>query len=110
MTEITIEKFRGEPKNWSSFFDILQALLLNINILDNVQKFIYLKSSLNGEPLKLVKNLSLKSNNFIIATSYSHIMALVEMSSINKNNPNNLRDFIVNTKQNKESLKIYKYR
>lgn len=118
MPEIVIEKFTGEQKNWASFYDIFQALVLNNTDLDDVQKLIYLKSSLRGEPLKLIETLSITSTNLKIALDalkdryqnklasiYAHIKALVEMPSISKNNQNGLREFILAIKQNRDSLR-----
>ncbi|KAJ8928095.1 hypothetical protein NQ314_019375 [Rhamnusium bicolor] len=118
MPEIVIEKFTGLQQNWASFFDIFKALVLNNSDLADVQKLIYLKSSLKGEPLKLVETLSLTSANLQVAikilteryenklaTIYSHIKGLVELPSITKSNPTSLREFVVSIKQNTESLK-----
>lgn len=118
MPEIVIEKFSGDQKNWASFFDIFSALVLKNDCLDDVQKLIYLKSSLKGEALRLIDTLSLKSENLAtalnilkdryqnkLATIYAHIKGLVELPSLNKGSPSSLRDFIVNIKQNTESLK-----
>ncbi|KAJ8963040.1 hypothetical protein NQ314_005595 [Rhamnusium bicolor] len=102
----------GAEQNGSS------ALVLNNSDLADVQKLIYLKSSLKGKPLKLVETLSLTSANLQmaikilteryenkLATIYLHIKGLVELPSITKSNPISLREFVVSIKQNTESLK-----
>lgn len=118
MPEINIEKFTGSQQNWNSFYDLFKALVLNNNQLDDVQKLIYLKSSLKGEPLRLIESLSLVASNLQVAldtlktryenrlqTINAHIKNLVNMPAITRNNSSNLREFVVTVRQNTESLK-----
>lgn len=119
MPEIVIEKFTGSHQsNWCSFFDIFKALVLDNTDLADIQKMIYLKSNLHGEPLKLIENLPLIAGNLPVAIKilkdryenklaniYAHIKGLIEVPSINKNNATNLRDFVVTIKQHTECLK-----
>lgn len=118
LPEISIEKFTGLQQNWVSFYEMFKAIVLNRDDLPEVQKLIYLRSSLKGEPLKLIENLSLESSNLLVAIEilktryenklaciYSHIKSLLELPSINKGNASSLREFSVSIKQNYESLK-----
>ncbi|XP_025830350.1 uncharacterized protein LOC112904469 [Agrilus planipennis] len=116
--EISIPVFSGKFSDWSSFYDLFNALIVENTQFSDIQRFIYLKSSLKGEPLKLVENLPLTNDNFKIAlnilkTRYenklfvvnAHIKALVEIPSINRCTGPNLREFITTVKQHAESLK-----
>lgn len=94
MPEISIDTFSGEQQNWDSFFEIFNAVVLCNKDLA-VQKLIYLKSYLVGEPLKLVESLSLIGTNLhvainilkkryenILATIFNHIQGLMDVSSL----------------------------
>ena len=117
MPEIVLDKFTGIQQNWSSFYEMFEALVLNNLNLAEIQKFIYLKASLKGEPLKLIENLPLISSNLQaaidilkdryenkLASIYIHIKSLIELPSINRSSSNNLREFVVSIKQSYESL------
>lgn len=47
--------------------ELFSALILNDSSLTSIQKFIYLKSYLRGEPVKLIDTLELTNDNFKIA-------------------------------------------
>lgn len=118
MPEISIDKVSGEQQNWASFFEIFNAVISCNKDLADVQKLIYLKSYLVGEPLKLVESLSLIGTNLHVAinilkeryenklaTIYNHIQGLMEISSLSRWTSSSLRDFVVNVKQHTECLK-----
>lgn len=118
MPEITIDKFTGLQQSWASFYDIFKALVLDNPDLQEVQKLIYLKSNLKGEPFKLVENLPLIATNLKVALDilkeryenklaniYSHIKGLLELPSLCKSKSNDFREFVVSIKQHTESLK-----
>lgn len=67
LPEISIPPFTGEISQWTSFMELFSALILNDSSLTSIQKFIYLKSYLRGEPVKLIDTLELTNDNFKIA-------------------------------------------
>lgn len=116
--ELSIPVFNGNFSEWSSFYDLFNALIVDNNQLSNIQKFIYLKSSLKGEPIKLIENLPLTNDNFEIALTTlkkrynnklfvinAHLKTLLEFPSISRCTANNLREFITTVNQHIESLK-----
>lgn len=64
--KLTIPKFEGDPKDYTSFRNMFDKLIGESN-MPAVLKFGYLKSCLVGEPLRLVGNLMLTENNYGLA-------------------------------------------
>lgn len=46
---LEIPKFSGDYMEWSSYHDVFTSLVHNSRLIDDVQKFFYLRSSLSGE-------------------------------------------------------------
>ncbi|XP_044751696.1 uncharacterized protein LOC123311691 [Coccinella septempunctata] len=120
LPEISIPNFSGDIKHWPSFFELFTALITNNQKLSNVQKLIYLKSALTGEPLQLIENLEVIGLNFPIAINTlrdrfdnkylivnAYIRNLLNVPSLTKGNDNNLRNFISQIKTNLAALNTY---
>jgi len=56
--------FSGDITEWQGFEDLFISILLHTTGLSDVEKFEYLKTSLEGEALSLVAHLNLTSNNY----------------------------------------------
>lgn len=121
LPEINIPPFLGEISEFPAFFEMFDTLIAQNAALSNVQKLIYLKSYLKQEPLNLINNLALISDNFEVAVNIlkqryenkfliinSHLKNLIELPSLQKCTTNNLREFLTKIKQNVESLKNLK--
>lgn len=121
MPEIHIDKFSGDQSLWDSFFEIFNAVVMNNKDLADVQKLIYLKLYLVGEPLKLIESLALIGSNLEVAVKilkerydnklaviYSHIKGITDIPSMTKFTSTYLRDFVVKVKQHTECLKNLK--
>lgn len=117
LPEISINTFTGEFSDWNSFYELYENLILKNNSLSDVQKFIYLKSYLQGEPLNLISSLQLTAGNFQIALNTlkdryenqfrivnAHIKKLLDVSVLNKTSPSEIRQFIIQSKQSIQSL------
>lgn len=118
LPEIHIKIFKGEISEWTSFHQLFTALVSNNPSLCDIQKFMYLKSFLKDEPLKLIDTLAVTNENFATAINIlknryenknsvinSHLLNLLDTPAITKCNAQNLRDFVTNCKRNVESLK-----
>ena len=67
--EIKLPEFSGDPLLWPSFIDRFLSLIDNDIRFSEVHKLEYLKSSLKGEPSRMLQNLQSISTNYRIALS-----------------------------------------
>ena len=67
MPKLNLPKFNGNYKEWIPFHEQFFASVDRNTTLPGIQKFNYLKSSLTGEPLKLVAHWALSNSNYPIA-------------------------------------------
>lgn len=67
LPEVQIKHFTGNLLDYKAFRQIFEATVINNSSLSDVQRFTYLKSFLEGEPLKLIENLDILNENFQIA-------------------------------------------
>ncbi|XP_072389581.1 uncharacterized protein [Diabrotica undecimpunctata] len=118
LTEITMQVFSGNFADWNAFYQLFETLIINNVELNNVQKFIYLKSFLKNEPLHLIENIEVVEENFRIALDtlknrYEnksrvislHIQKLLKAPSLAKSNAKSLREFLTLCKQTLLALK-----
>lgn len=66
--KLSVPKFSGNPIEYTSFRNMFDKLVDETS-MSPVLKFGYLKSYLEGEPLKLIGNLMLTDSNYILALS-----------------------------------------
>lgn len=118
LPEISINPFSGNFTEWNTFFELFESLILNNPTLTDIQKFIYLKSYLKGEPLELINSLSLTSSNLKTAIDtltnryanefriiFCHIKKLIEAPSLTKVSAPEIRKFITQARQGIQSLR-----
>ena len=72
LPKLTLTQFSGDILQWQSFIDSFKAAIDNDEMLDNIQKFQYLKAQISGEAAKVIDGLSLTNDNYLVA------MALLE--------------------------------
>lgn len=122
LPEINIKPFKGDISEWLPFYQIFDALIIQNGSLSKIQKFLYLKSFLRDEPLKLIENLIVIHDNFetaleILRKRYenklsvinTHLVSLLEVPPVTKSTAPALRDFVTNCKRNLDSLRNLKY-
>ncbi|XP_072403248.1 uncharacterized protein [Diabrotica undecimpunctata] len=113
LPEISMQTFEGNFEDWNSFFQLFCTLVIDNSQLNDLQRFIYLKSFLRREPLELIKNIEVVNDNFQIALDtlkerYDNkprivsllIKRLLKVSSLAKCTSQTLRNFITQAKQN----------
>ncbi|XP_072377831.1 uncharacterized protein [Diabrotica undecimpunctata] len=118
LPEITMQVFSANFADWNAFYQLFETLIINNVELNNVQKFIYLKSFLKNEPLHLIENIEVVEENFRIALDtlknrYEnksrvislHIQKLLKAPSLAKSNAKSLREFLTLCKQTLLALK-----
>lgn len=118
LPKLDTPKYSGKYEDWNSFIDLFTALIDKNLQLSKVQKFVYLKTSLEKEPLTLINNLQLTEANYDIALNLlkkrydnnliiinSHLKGLFDMSQMTKGDSFQMRAFLTNVKQHLDSLK-----
>ncbi|KAF0701124.1 Integrase catalytic domain-containing protein [Aphis craccivora] len=69
LEKLTVAKFGGDPKAYTGFRNLFDTIVHENTNIRPVVKFGYLKSYLEGEPLKLIANLMLTDGNYELALS-----------------------------------------
>ncbi|KAJ8971022.1 hypothetical protein NQ314_000941, partial [Rhamnusium bicolor] len=67
LPKIHIPLFNGNISNWPTFFGLYNSLIHENKTLSNSEKFQYLLSYLDKEPLLLIKNIPINDDNYLIA-------------------------------------------
>jgi len=67
LPKLDIPTFSGSLSEWLAFYDLFTHLVHNNQHLSGIEKFMYLRLSLKGDPLSLVSTLPLTSDNYKIA-------------------------------------------
>lgn len=83
LPRINLPKFSGRCVDWTQFRDLFVTMIKNDTSLTDVEKFQYLKMSLEKEPARLIKNLSVTHDNFdvawqILEDRYDNLRVIVE--------------------------------
>ncbi|GBN79060.1 hypothetical protein AVEN_96106-1 [Araneus ventricosus] len=64
LPKLTIEKFTGNPQEWTEFWNSFETTIHENNVLSEVEKFSYLKMYLRGKALNVVSWFKLSSENY----------------------------------------------
>jgi len=64
---IELPKFNGDVSSWLSFRDIFESLIHRNETIDSVQRFYYLKASLEGSAAQTIKSLEFSIANYAVA-------------------------------------------
>lgn len=65
--KFNFSKLSGDYKEFSAFIDLYDALLHNNSTITNVYKFNYLKISLDGASLSLIRHVEMTNDNYVTA-------------------------------------------
>ncbi|CAG9114803.1 unnamed protein product [Plutella xylostella] len=115
---ISLPSFDGSYDQWLEFRDTYLSLIHNSIDIDNVQKFHYLRSSLTGNALQVIKSLEFSSDNYVTAWEllqnrynnnrllvHNHVKALFSTQSLHKESAPHIRKLIDNVLRNMRALK-----
>lgn len=104
---IQIPPFNGKLEQWTEFKDLFESLIAKQAKLEGVQKLHYLKNALVGEPLQLIKHLTITNDNYIAAWQIlkdryenkralitSHLKNLYDITPVTANSASSLRNVI----------------
>ncbi|XP_060858122.1 uncharacterized protein LOC132935520 [Metopolophium dirhodum] len=64
---ITLPVFAGDIQDWESFFDCFRAMIHDDGGFTPAQKFYYLRSSVSGQALDLIKSVPMTDTNYEVA-------------------------------------------
>uniref|UniRef100_A0A6P7GRH9 Uncharacterized protein LOC114345857 n=1 Tax=Diabrotica virgifera virgifera TaxID=50390 RepID=A0A6P7GRH9_DIAVI len=117
LSDISIKMFTGEFSDYQSFIQLFSTLVIENPELNDLQRLIYLKSYVSGEPLELIKSLEVIDTNFPIALNtlkerYDNkarivsnlIKRFLKIPSLVKCSSQALRNFLTSIKQTIQSL------
>ncbi|KAJ8937182.1 hypothetical protein NQ318_017031 [Aromia moschata] len=67
LPKLKLPTFNGDFKSWPTFFDLFNSTIHENSSLSNAEKFQYLLSQLENEPLSLIKAIPSTGDNYVIA-------------------------------------------
>ncbi|XP_071057047.1 uncharacterized protein [Onthophagus taurus] len=118
---INLPEFNGNYEDWYKFKDSFNALVHENNKLSEVQKFIYLVSSLKDAAAEVVQSLEVSSENYPVALELlnerfenkkiivnSHVRGIFELENVIKDAPKSLRQFLDGFLKHFRALKALK--
>ena len=110
--------FSGSYEEWCTFNDTFVSLIHNNSQLSNIQKFHYLKSALKGNAASVIHSFEITSKNYKEAWDLlklrfdnkrwivqSHISALFNLQTLQRENHVSLRNLIDSTLKHLRALK-----
>lgn len=114
---LSLQTFNGSPDQWLSFSGLFEISVDKNPNLSNIEKLQYLLTSLLGEPLALVRNLPITSQNYDIAWDILkqryqnnrkiislHINNLIDLPHVFNFTAKGLRQFISSYHENVQAL------
>lgn len=114
---IHIPTFNGSYENWLDFKEVFLSLVDKNNSLMDIQKLHYLRSSLNKDPLQLIKSVEISAKNYKVAWDllvdryenkkiivYNHIRAIFEYPQVIKECHTDLRQLFDNVNKHLHAL------
>lgn len=114
---IRLPSFNGHYDSWLEFKDCFLALVHNNNSLSDIQRFYYLKSSLEKDALQVIKSIEVSSNNYKIAWQmlqeryenkkliiHNHLKAIFDYPPVIKESHSHLRGLFDNLTKHIRSL------
>ncbi|XP_018359965.1 PREDICTED: uncharacterized protein LOC108759148 [Trachymyrmex cornetzi] len=103
---IELPKFSGEVAEWLSFRDTFESLIHKNETIDCIQKFLYLRASLEGVAAQFIKSLELTTVNYTVAweiisrfnnkrlLAHNHIKAIFDIQSSKEESAAKIRETI----------------
>lgn len=119
LPKIQLKTFNGDISQWIAFYNLFDTTVHKNQSLTNIEKFQFLLSSLQYEPLNLIKSLPLTNDNYttaydILIKRYHnprilqslHLNQLIDMPTCHDIRPNakNMRTFICQFNEHASAL------
>ncbi|XP_060846095.1 uncharacterized protein LOC132925744 [Rhopalosiphum padi] len=123
LAALNIPVFNGSYNDWVSFKDIFTALIHTNSNLTPIQKFFYLRSSLNGDAANCIKNFETTAINYehawkTLTARYNneklliqcHVKDICELNVVKDNSSDSLRMFSDSLRTHISALEALKQR
>lgn len=114
---LQLEKFDGKSEHFTAFYEAFQSLVHNNSKLDNVARFLYLRSCLSQDALRVIKSLEVTSANYQVAWDllkrrylnanlmiHNHIKNICEFPKIAKESASSLLQLLDNVQNHVRAL------
>ncbi|XP_045535019.1 uncharacterized protein LOC123721194 [Papilio machaon] len=114
---LKITPFNGDPNKWLTFRDSYLSLIHNNEDIDDISKFHYLKSYLEGAATSVIQSVSVSSNNYCIAWNLlcerynnkrllvnEHLKCLFSIEPLQKETDSGIRNLIDTLSKNLSAL------
>ncbi|XP_028158327.1 uncharacterized protein LOC114351347 [Ostrinia furnacalis] len=118
LPKIDLPNFNGSYQCWLEYRDTFLSLIHNSSSIDNISKFHYLRASLQGNALEIIKNIDFNSDNYKMAWNLlcerynnsrllvnNHVQALFNVGNVSKESSASLRHLIDTINKNIRALK-----
>lgn len=118
LPKIELPKFDGDVVQWCSFRDMFSSLVHNNQNISDIERFHFLKSSLSGPALAVIKSIPLTADNYSIAwdalqksfennrlLATAHIDRLFAFSSLKRESTTGLAAFVNTFRENVAAIK-----
>lgn len=115
---IKLPVFKGEYEKWLEFRDAFKALVHSNNNLSEIQKYYYLKSSLEAEASEVIQNMEVSADNYVVAWNlleerfenkkliiHNHVKSIFDFPQLYKESHIELRKLFDNVTRHLRSLK-----
>ena len=116
---INLQKFNGDYKDWLEFRDLFESLINANGSIPNIQKFHYLRASLQGGAAQVIRSIELSGESYPLAWDtlckryenkkiliQNHIQALFNLSVLTSECSGSLRNMIDTVSKHLASLKV----
>lgn len=116
---LKIPEFTGEYDQWLTFKDLFKAMFHDNRKLTNVQKFQYLKNSLQGEALQIIGEFEISAENYgpaweLLSNTYdnkrllinTHMSKLLNMAMIEKGKYAAIKQLVIHIRTHLKALKV----
>lgn len=117
LERIPVPTFDGVLKDWPNFRDMFTVLVIEDATISNVFKLSYLKRSLKGNALSIIKNIEISGDNFtrawqlvtdhyqnVNSLTFSHIVRLLKLEPVDSRKPGQLERLFLETREILASL------
>lgn len=114
---IQLPKFSGSYENWLEFHDTFSSLIHQNNDIDDINKYHYLRASLEGSAAVVIRSIEFSASNYSVAWKLlcdrfdnkrlliqNHVSALFNLENITKECSVTLKRFIDQINKNLRSL------
>ncbi|KAK9712250.1 Protein of unknown function (DUF1759) [Popillia japonica] len=114
---IKLPKFEGKYSNWLEFRDTYESLIHTNASINEIQKFHYLRASLEGSAAQVIHSLEFTARNYAVAWEalldrynnnrllvMNHVQGLFNIESISKESAESLRKIIDSVSKNLRAL------